>query len=135
LLATYERFLATIPSEHQGNAIKLLNLLVGSSRYLSLVEINVAFTIRLDHETAAQIAEDMSFSIEPTFQGILGPLVRISGSKISLVHQSAKVFLLDPALGHNQNSPIRAYAVEFTEASLVLAFSCINYLLLDEFFD
>ena len=133
LLATYQSFLTTIPQEHQESARKLLNLLVGSSRYLSLAEVNIAFNIRLEDESMAQLKERIPFSFVIPLQGILGPLVRISGSKVSLVHQSAKEFLLDPRLRQNQDLSISAYAVQSAEAALVLASSCISYLLLDEF--
>lgn len=133
LQAIYQNFLTTIPSENQGDAIKLLHLLIGSSRYLTSAEINIAFTINGAHKTIEQLKEDMPFSIKRTLQGILGPMVRISGFKVFLVHQSAKDFLLDLQLRRNQDLSISVYAVQSAEAALVLASSCISYLLLDEF--
>jgi ankyrin repeat domain-containing protein 50 len=133
LLTTYQSFLATISLEYQDNARKLLRILVGSSRYLSLGEMNIAFTIRSEHKSIKQLEEDMQFEMRRTLQGTLGPLVRVSGDKVSLVHQSAKDFLLSSQLRQNQDSSISGYAVKSAEAALTLAYSCISYLLLDEF--
>ncbi|KAF2195851.1 ankyrin [Zopfia rhizophila CBS 207.26] len=132
LEATYGRFLHRIPSGSREHARKILRLLIGSSRHLTLTEMNIAFTIDQDHKTAADVGDDCQPSIARTLQGIAGPFVRIKSSRVSLIHQSAKEFLTDLAL-HSQDPIIQSGGVPSVDAALSIAWSCIQYLLLQEF--
>jgi len=128
----YERFLESIPIEHQQLAIKLLHIIAGSSRPLTLDEIGVFLTIQESHRTVSEVEADCQPSVRRTIQGILGPLVRVSESRVYLVHQSAKEFLYD--LANRRESPLSAiYGINSQRAELVLASSCISFLLLDDF--
>jgi ankyrin repeat protein len=132
LEVVYENFLRSIPTENQALATKILHVLVGSPRYLTLEEMNILLTIETDHRTVADVEADCQPSIGRTVQGILGPLIRVSESKISLVHQSAKEFLLD--LATRPEHPLAStFGVDETKAALILASSCISYLLLQNF--
>ena len=122
LVAMYSTFLSAIPSDHQALASNLLELLTASTRPLNLEEINVASSIRSSHNTAGDVYRNTQTSMEHMIQGIVGPLIRISDSKVSLVHQTAKEFLRDHEDG-------------MTEASCALKMSqaCMEYLLLADF--
>ncbi|OCK76186.1 hypothetical protein K432DRAFT_437179 [Lepidopterella palustris CBS 459.81] len=128
----YENFLAKIPSHNQDLAVKILHILVGSSRYLTLEEISAVLAIDDSHRTVADVEADCQPLIRRTIQGILGPLVRISESKVSLLHQSAKEFLVDLAT-HSENPLASIYGVNQEKASMILASSCVSYLLLQDF--
>jgi ankyrin repeat protein len=132
LEATYGRFLDQIPSGGRDHAMKILRLLIGNSRHFSLTEMNIAFTIDQDHSTVANVIEDCQPSIARTLQGIAGPFVRIKSSKVSLIHQSAKEFLTDHAL-RSPDPTIRSGGVSLADAALSIAWSCIQYLLLQDF--
>lgn len=107
----YERFLGSIPTEHQQFAIKLLHIITGSSRPLTLDEIDIFLTIQANHRTVAEVEADCQPSVQRTIQGVLGPLVRVSDSRVYLVHQSAKEFLYD--LSNQKDSPLSAiYGIE-----------------------
>lgn len=132
LEVVYENFLRSIPSSEEGLAAKMLHVLVGSPRFLTLEEMNIILTIERHHQTVADIEIDLQPSISLTIQGILGPLVRISDSKVYLIHQSAKEFLLD--LATRSGNPLAlTYGVEPAKAALVLASSCVSYLQLQDF--
>ncbi|CZR56660.1 uncharacterized protein PAC_06549 [Phialocephala subalpina] len=134
LKATYERFLSDISMEYQPLATKLLNILVGSSRPLSLEEMRILIAIQSHHRTIAAVEEDAEPNMRETLQGVLGPLVRISESesKIYLVHQSLKEFLED--LSNQPDNPLSTlYGVDFGKAHSLLAEACASYLLLEDF--
>lgn len=128
----YENFLRSIPTQNQKSAAKILHILVGSPRYLTLDEMGIIMAIDTDHRTVADVEADRQPSTRRTVQGILGPLIRISESKISLVHQSAKEFLIDLA-GRSKHPLASIYGVNQVKAAMILASSCISYLLLEDF--
>jgi ankyrin repeat protein len=140
LEATYSRFLLGISSEDQEDARKILRLLIGGSRRLTLTEMNVSFTIDQGHKTVADVSDDLQLSIRSTLQNIVGPFVRIKNvdqssdedSKISLIHQSAKEYLTDIAC-HSTDSIVQSLAVPLVDAALCISQSCIRYLLMEEF--
>lgn len=132
LAATYERFLRYISAEYQELASKLLHFLVGSLRPLTLEEMRILLALEDHHRTVSAVEEDAQPNIRETIEGILGPMVRISGSRVSLVHQSAKEYLHD--LSTQKDNPLCAiYGVDPHNASMLLAQACISYLRLDDF--
>jgi ankyrin repeat protein len=140
LEATYDRFLRGISSTDREDAGKILCLLIGSSRHLTLVEINIAFTIDEDHKSVADVVNNLQLSISSTLQNIVGSFVRIremnqssnEDSKVSLIHQSAKEYLTDLAL-HSADRTVQSLAVPLLDAALGMSQACIRYLLLEEF--
>ncbi|KAL6160786.1 hypothetical protein ACJQWK_02202 [Exserohilum turcicum] len=140
LEATYGRLLDGISVENEKDAGKILHLLVGCSRHLTLAEINIAFTISQDHKSIADVVNDLQLSISTTLQNVIGSFVRIRemnespnrDTKVSLVHQSAKEYLTDLAL-HSTNKKVQSLAVSLVDAALEMSRSCIRYLLLKEF--
>jgi ankyrin repeat domain-containing protein 50 len=134
LSAIYERFLQSISAEYQVIASKLLHFLVGSLRPLTLEELRVLLALQDHHETIAAVEEDSQPNIRETLEGILGPMVRISDSRVSLVHQSAKEYL--QALSTQESNPLCAvFGVDTHKASMLLAQTCIAYLQLHDFKD
>lgn len=132
LAATYNRFLQSISAEYQELASKLLHFLVGSLRPFTLEEIRILLAWQDHHRTVAAVEEDGQPNILETIEGILGPMVRISDSRVSLVHQSAKEYL--HALSTQKDNPLCAvYGVDPHKASMLLAQVCISYLSLDDF--
>ncbi|KAI0814366.1 hypothetical protein GGR55DRAFT_631560 [Xylaria sp. FL0064] len=133
----YLDFLSAIPLDHQDSAWKLLKLLFASSRPLLLDEVNVAFTIKASHRSLEDVLRDCQPAIHNTILGVLGPLVRVSESKVSLVHQTAKDFLLVEDGDEQARYIYDAYpgmpAITVDRSALCMASACINYLLLKDF--
>lgn len=131
LTSIYEHFLDAIVKEYQALAAKLLHLLVGSSRPLTLREMRVLIAMQ-DQRSLASIEDDAQPDIQATVEGILGPLVRIWDSRIYLVHQSLKAFL--QTLYFQTENPLSAiYGINTHKASLLMAEMCVLYLSLDDF--
>ncbi|PMD46365.1 hypothetical protein L207DRAFT_507281 [Hyaloscypha variabilis F] len=132
LTETYQQFLYGIPKKSQQFARKLLHFLVGSSRPLALKEMRVLEAINHDHHTLAALEEDAQPYIQGVIEGVLGPLIRIWDSRIYLVHQSLKEYLI--TLSTEIENPLSGlYGVDPCNASLCLAEACVRYLLLDDF--
>jgi len=132
LSTTYLRFLQGISMEYRSFANRLLHFLVGSSRPLTLTELRTLIAIQDHHHTLAAVEEDAQPNIQETIEGVLGPLVRIWESRVYLVHQSLKEFLQN--LSSQRDHPLSAiYGIDAREASLLMAKSCMLYLLLEDF--
>lgn len=127
---TYMGFVSSI--SNLDVAAKLLKLILGASRLLSLDEINIAFSIEASHRTAENVEEDYQMPMHRTLRQVLGPLIRISDSKVSLVHQSAKEFILQHS-GTNEELPPKIRTIAPQDCTLAIATACIDYLLLDDF--
>ncbi|MCJ1359347.1 MAG: hypothetical protein MMC33_009349 [Icmadophila ericetorum] len=132
LEATYGRFLHSISAEYHDIASKLLHFLVGSLRPLSLEEIRILLAIQDQHRTANEVERDCEPNMRETLDGVLGPLVRISDSRVYLIHQSLKEYLHD--LSTRADDPLRImYGVDPHNAAMLLANACALYLSLDDF--
>lgn len=127
LETTYQTFLAAIPQSEADTATRLLKLMLGSMRPLTIPEVSTAFTITWDHQDTAQLSRNAPFSMLRTLQLVLGPLVRISESKVSLLHQTVKEFLFNPAMG------VEYYTITAEECALYMSMACARYLLLCDF--
>ncbi|ESU16249.1 hypothetical protein FGSG_09640 [Fusarium graminearum PH-1] len=99
---------------------------------LSLVELNIAFTMESSYTTTEEIMQNSHNSIAHTVQGILGALVRVTGQQVSLVHQTVKDYLQDRDSA-SIDSPPAIRMVDPQGSALQLATVCIQYLLLDDF--
>jgi ankyrin repeat protein len=131
LETTYLGFLTSIPPGHEPAASKFLLLILGSSRPLSLEELNIAFTVQETHRTLEDVSSDLQTAIQHTIQGILGPLVRASESRVSFVHQSVKDFLLQQA--QIEDAPPVTRGIKEISAALSISTACIRYLRLEDF--
>ncbi|CZS88147.1 uncharacterized protein RCO7_01113 [Rhynchosporium graminicola] len=131
LTATYERFLQRIPSKDQQYASKLLHFIVASSRPLTLDEMGVL--IALSGQSSLQALEnDTQPNIQETIEGALGPLIRIWNSQIYLVHLSLREFLL--GIAEEPAHPLASsFGIGSAKSNMLIAESCIVYLLLDNF--
>ena len=132
LEAIYETFLHKIDKSDQQRASKILHILVGSWRYLTLDELRIMLAIDPSHHSETEMDDGLQSAPDHTLHMTLGPLVRISGEKVSLVHQSAKDFLLDLAF-RTENPLSSIFGVRINKAASIIASCSMSYLLLDEF--
>lgn len=131
LETTYLGFLSSLPPDHQSAATKFLLLILGTSKPLTLEELNVAFSVRDTHNTLEDVAAASQTSIQHTLQRLLGPLVKTSVNGVSLVHQSLKDFLLQGRLV--EKAPPVMRQISQTSAALSIATACICYLQVHDF--
>ncbi|PMD17925.1 hypothetical protein NA56DRAFT_526191, partial [Hyaloscypha hepaticicola] len=129
--AVYENILRK--SSHHDDAKKILHLVLAATRPLSLKEMNVAFVMKLDDASYKDI--DLEPSIGSTIKDLCGLFVKVIESKIYLVHQTAREFLIRSSNDVPNSTDQRRwkYSLNPIEGHLLLANICTSYLLLPEF--
>ncbi|KAI9704748.1 MAG: hypothetical protein M1836_006528 [Candelina mexicana] len=132
LSATYEELLGDISTQYQPLAAKLLHFIIGSSRPLTLDEMRILVAIQGSHHNLADVDEETQPNIQETLEGVLGSLVRIWDRRIYLVHQSLKEYLLTLS-NRFEGGLADTYGINQHKADLLLANSCISYLMLEDF--
>ena len=110
-------------------ARRILHIVVGATRPLTLAEMFVAFRIRQHHRTTQDI-EDMPLRFETTVKNLCGLFIRIIDSKVYLVHQTAREFLIkgsELGVGNWQHT------LCLMDSNFILADICISYLSMQDF--
>ncbi len=135
---TYERFLRKIQSGKERFAINLLHLILASYRPPSLDEITIIVAMQEAteagcHNLATLDKEYIRTNMRADINKVLGPLVRISDSKVYLVHISLKEFLCTSICELEDKKLSAKYRMDMHQAHKFLASACMQYLALDEF--
>ncbi|KAI9878100.1 MAG: hypothetical protein M1830_001892 [Pleopsidium flavum] len=132
----YERILNQ--SSNRDQAKKLLHIVVAAKRPLNLAEMNIALSI----EDGSHSIEGLGLVPESSFQTVVrelcGLFVTIRDSKVYLIHQTAKEFLVSEGTSTHLPSvssglELWKHSLEPAESSQVLANICIRYLLFTVF--
>jgi ankyrin repeat protein/nucleoside-triphosphatase THEP1 len=132
LAVTYEKLLDMISPHEQKLVARLLRLIVVSARALTGYELSILMEITPDHHSARSLEEDQLQMDSRMVLLVLGPLVRVSDSKISLIHISLKDYLLD--LGKTPSHRLsETFGVDMQRDTRILVSACVYYLGLDEF--
>jgi hypothetical protein len=124
----YERILRGI--SEQEKAKKALNVLVTSLRPLTLEELNMALSIRGTDRSRSDVEPRLEPAIDRTIKRICGPFIRVIDSKVYLVHQTAKEFLIKQSNTIDLQGDSWKHCLDPVDSRLVLARICIWYLLL-----
>ena len=132
--AVYEKILRQ--SSEPEYATKLLHIVVAAARPLSLKEMNVAFAIKSSDRSNEDL--DLEPDICGTIKDLCGLFVKITDSKIYLVHQTAKEFLskkpsIDLSSNPNPGLGLWKHSLDLAESNLILAKRCVWYLLFSVF--
>jgi ankyrin repeat protein len=121
----YHRFLTSINSrDAPGPALRLLNVVLSSSRPLHVNELAILLSINSSHQSITEVQRDYAIRGIQSIQQALGPLIKLHNSKIQLVHTSSKDHLAEYG---------STYGVDETKGHELLAEKCILYLLLQHF--
>ena len=107
---------------------RALSIIVTAIRPLTLAEVNVALNIRATDESEEELERRLEFSMERSIKRLCGPFVRITDSKVYLVHQTAKEFLLMPSDAVQSDALLGKYCLESSTCESDLASACIWYL-------
>lgn len=126
--AMYEKVLAQ--TSDAGHARKLLHIVVAATRPLSVEEINLALHIDEEDKSFDQI--DFEPAIESVVRELCGPLLKVFDSRVYLVHQTAKEFLIKKMDGDVTDESVWRHSLDARESNTVLARSCVWYLSLSD---
>jgi hypothetical protein len=122
-------------------ARRLLQLIVGADRPLSLNEVNTALaldTFLMNNEPCtseedldAELYEEGALIIR--IKDLCGLLVNISDSKLYLIHQTARDFLLREERTQSSNPEKWKNSLDAVVSETTVARICISYLMLSDF--
>jgi hypothetical protein len=91
----YERTLNRVPEQQRGNVQKILQIVVGSRRPLTIQEMAIALGIAIStHSKCVHDAKLDPVRLENNVRDWCGLFVFINHSRIHLIHQTAKEFLI-----------------------------------------
>ncbi|RPA95277.1 hypothetical protein L873DRAFT_1829936 [Choiromyces venosus 120613-1] len=110
-------------------AQRILNIVVVAASPLTLQEMNVAFKIKREHNSITGLG-DLPEEFERTVKYLCGLFVRVIDSKIYLIHQTTREFLIKGSLPGHRNWQ---YILCPRDSNFIMTDICISYLLLEEF--
>lgn len=110
----YERILSRVPSSQSDVVRKVLQIIVAACRSLTTVEMAMALGIAISPQprTAAEAGLDPSL-IGKKLRRLCGLFVFVNNSKIYLIHQTAREFLITT---HGTNTDMLAYSWRLSDA-------------------
>jgi ankyrin repeat protein len=128
--AAYGKILARVPSNQVNTVRKILQIIVGARRPLTTQEMAMALGIALypESRSAAKAGID-PVRLARKIRQLCGLFVFINNSKIYLIHQTAREFLIRRDFIRNPNS---MYAFNQTDAERLIARVCVRYLLMED---
>ncbi|KFY84990.1 hypothetical protein V500_08810 [Pseudogymnoascus sp. VKM F-4518 (FW-2643)] len=103
--AVYERLLDVQPRELRPAAFRILQVVLAASRPLTLEEMSIVMELKGDQRRLADVKKSMKHPFENYIKSLCGHFLRIIHTKIYLVHQTARTFLLDPVWRNTLSRP------------------------------
>ena len=132
----YEEILSR--SSDETNARVLLQLIVAATRPLSLQEVNIALTLATQ-ETSCTSHKALDQDLWPpqefksVVRNMCGLFVSVHDGKISLIHQTAREFLIqDSKLPRSRSGKWQGY-LDMDSANCTMSQVCLKYLNLNDF--
>ncbi|PWW73086.1 NACHT-ANK domain protein transcript variant 3 [Tuber magnatum] len=107
---------------------RILSIVATAARPLTLREMNAALRIKREHRSSEELG-DMPVEFKKIVKNWCGLFVRVIDSKIYLVHQTAREFLVKGSSGHGNWQ----YTLSPVDYNFLLADICISYLSLEDF--
>ncbi|CEO61082.1 Putative Ankyrin repeat protein [Penicillium brasilianum] len=126
----YESILRRVPSSQWDIVRKTLQIIVAARRPLTTVEMAMALGIAIfpQSRTAAEARLDSSLIVKK-LRRLCGLFVFINNSKIYLIHQTAREFLIAKSSSTNVGL---AYPWRLSDAEDQMARICLRYLLMED---
>lgn len=128
----YERILSRSPDVKR--AKKILHIVVAATMPLTLDEMNFSLAVEPYHKSIRDLEQDLlpPAGTENTLKEICGLFIRVIDSKIYLVHQTAKEFLIKDGetVCDNPSPGAWRHSLDPIESNYVIANICLSYLLL-----
>jgi GPI inositol-deacylase-like protein len=135
LFEAYNRILSK--SHDSKKAKRILHIIIAAARALTLKEMALALTIRGDHRSFSDVDLQSEDRFRDTIRDICGLFVTIIDSRIYLLHQTAKEFLVQNDLEIHPESFHRdlkwRHSLRPADSHRVLTDICMRYLLFAEF--
>ncbi|KAJ4359559.1 uncharacterized protein N0V89_000114 [Didymosphaeria variabile] len=115
-------------SQHDSSVETLLQIILAASHPLSLDELNVAFTLAQDEErmeSYAELQSNLWQNFSQVVQDLCGLFVHVHKSKVYLIHQTAREFLVQKKRGTKWQG---GYPLERCTCDLFLGYDCYYWI-------
>jgi len=127
----YNKILCKSPDSEK--AKRILHIVVAATRPLTLGEMALALTIRENHRSYSDLDLKSQDWFRENIRDTCGLLVTIVDSKIYLLHQTVKEFLVQNDQGIHPDSLQWKHSLRLKDSHQFLAKICMQYLLFTEF--
>jgi len=126
----YEEILSRNNPKEREKAEKLLYIIIGACRPLTLTEMDVAFQIATESENAKAYGElDLDgHHLKTRIRSLCGLFIFVNDSRVYLIHQTAKEFLVRNGLTHSSNNGYWKHSLDERSSAVILAKICVQYL-------
>lgn len=132
--AAYARVLARVHADQFSTVKKILLIICGARRPLTIHEMAIALGITLQPESSnIRGAQLDPARLSSLIRSLCGLFVIITDSRIHLLHQTAKDFLIRSDSIADIGSLNSLYPLSRTDTESTLAEICVRYLLMDDF--
>jgi hypothetical protein len=122
----YEKILGRVSPKQETTVKKILQIIVGARRPLSVPEMAMALGVALQHARTAEEATASHSGLQAKIQRLCGLFVFIKDTKIYLIHQTAKDFLITKV---NRSTSFKWY-LDRSEMEIEMTRICVSYLLM-----
>lgn len=131
--AVYEKILCRVPNDQKDIVNKILEIIVAARRPLTIREMAMALGIAtcLDSRTTTQAGLD-PIHLDRKLRHLCGLFVFTKNSKIYLIHQTAREFLIEKKSSNNLNF---GYWSSQSDVEDLIAQICLRYLLIEDLED
>ncbi|CAG8214968.1 unnamed protein product, partial [Penicillium olsonii] len=128
--AAYEKILSRVPFRQVNIARKILQIIIAARRPLTTAEMAMALGIATSPQAQTAATAGLGSSqIDQKLRRLCGLFVFINNSKIYLIHQTAREFLVKKS---NSNSINYLYSWSLTDTEDQMAVICLRYLLMED---
>jgi hypothetical protein len=126
----YEKILSRNNPKEREKAEKLLYIIIGARRPLTLTEMDVAFQLATESENVKAYGElDLDrHHLKTRIRSLCGLFIFVNDSRVYLIHQTAKEFLVRKDLTHSSNNGCWKHSLDERLSAVILAKICIQYL-------
>ena len=124
----YQNCLKRIPPAEIEDAKRVLRIIIAAVRDLNLKELKIAFTITRDGTYRQLNTGDETSTFADKVRHLCGLLIRIEGSVVSLIHQTAREFLVNSLDSPRMLLQGWQGSLNLAQAETALAQCCIWYL-------
>lgn len=126
IYSIYHRLLADCSDQEQ--ARKLLHMVFGALRPLTLGELSIAMAVSNTQLSFEDLEMDVVYNFEERVKALCGNLIRVIRSTVYLVHQTAREFLLQDSNSPSLRIGRRQHSMSLLDAHSQLLDICILYL-------
>ncbi|KAH8742949.1 hypothetical protein F5883DRAFT_594605 [Diaporthe sp. PMI_573] len=126
----YEKILSRLGCDERKNAVALLHIVVAARRPLTLSEMDVALQIATESPDA-QVHRDLDLDrddLKDHIRKLCGLFVFISDSRVYLIHQTAKEFLVAKDSSPKSSAGLWKHSLDSQRSNTIMTEVCVQYL-------